>query len=240
MRKLAIIGAATVGAAAAIAVTASLSVAATGGSAAPAPAAGTSVDAQLDAAAVAAGQPDLFAAKGGPFRFSMVRSANAEQINCLPKAQADVTITQRGPVEVMRVRADGLPAKTDFDLFVIQVPNAPFGLSWYQGDLESDEHGHADQTYVGRFSDETFTVAPGTAPAPVEHHSPIADADHNPVTAPVHQFHLGVWFNSPADATKAGCQGAVTPFNGEHNAGVQALSTRNFADGNGPLRHVKS
>lgn len=67
----------------------------------------------------------------------------------------------------MRVSAKHLPPNTDFDLFVIQVPNAPFGISWYQGDL-------------------------------------------------------------------------TTPFNGEHDAGVQALSTQNFPDQAGPLRQVHS
>jgi hypothetical protein len=192
----------------------------------------------LAGAAFGSGQAD--ASGPHPVKFSMVRSANAQAIGCLSKATATVTITQQGAVEKMRVRATGLPKSTDFDLFVIQVPNAPFGLSWYQGDLESNKYGKADQTYVGRFSNETFSVAPGVAPAPVLHKTPFPDAASNPATAPVHQFHLGVWFNSAADAAKAGCQPTVTPFNGEHNAGVQALSTRNFPDGAGPLSHVHS
>jgi hypothetical protein len=48
-----------------------------------------------------------------------------------------------------------------------------------------------------------------------------------------------VWFNTPADAIKAGCPGDVTPFSGEHAAGIQALSTRSFADLQGPLQDVK-
>lgn len=36
----------------------------------------------------------------------------------------------------MRIRAWGLPKNTDFDTFVIQAPNFPFGVSWYQGDLQ--------------------------------------------------------------------------------------------------------
>jgi hypothetical protein len=51
-------------------------------------------------------------------------------------------------------------------------------------------------------------------------------------------YHLGLWFHAPIDATNAGCSGAVTPFNGHHNAGIQALSTRNFPDDHGPLRHI--
>jgi hypothetical protein len=61
----------------------------------------------------------------------------------------------------------------------------------------------------------------------------------NPETAPVHTYHLGLWFNSPQDAAAAGCPGAETPFNGEHNAGVQVLNTSNFPDDHGPLRALE-
>jgi hypothetical protein len=47
--------------------------------------------------------------------------------------------------------------------------------------------------------------------------------------------HLGLWFDSPVDAARAGCGDTVTPFNGVHNAGVQALSTRQFGDLTDPL-----
>ena len=36
---------------------------------------------------------------------------------------------------------------------------------------------------------------------------------------PVHKYHVGLWFNSPKTAAKAGCGSTVTPFNGTHNAG---------------------
>src|SRR6059036_44133 len=60
-----------------------------------------------------------------------------------------VTITPLGPVEVMRVNVNGLPANTEFDFFVIQVPKGPFGLSWYQGDIETDEDGEGRQKFIG-------------------------------------------------------------------------------------------
>ncbi len=145
-------------------------------------------------------------------------------------------IRSLGPVERMRVDAEGLPASTDFDLFVIQVPNGPFGLSWYQGDLESNAAGEASGMFVGRFNTETFIVAPGSTAAPKVHD---ADATSNPATAPVHTFHLGLWFNDPKDAAAAGCPSTVTPFNGDHTAGIQALSTRNFTDDQGPLRQLE-
>src|SRR5262249_49687409 len=135
--------------------------------------------------------------------------------------------------------ADHLPPRTDFDFFVIQVPNAPFGVSWYQGDLQSDDTGRAHGEFIGRFSIETFTVAPGVAPAPVVFNNAFPDASSNPPFNPIQMSHLGLWFNSPKDAVAAGCASATTPFNGPHNAGVQALSTRNFPDQSGPLRNIQ-
>jgi hypothetical protein len=162
----------------------------------------------------------------------------AAQANCLQYATGRVTISSLGPVENMHVEVNGLPPNTDFDFFVIQVPKAPFGLAWYQGDIETDDHGNGVGDFTGRFNQETFIVALGAAPAPVLHHSPIPDAETNPPTGPVHTFHLGLWFNSPHDAVQAGCPGTVTPFNGEHNAGVQVLNTSNYPDDQGPLRHL--
>jgi hypothetical protein len=43
---------------------------------------------------------------------------------------------------------------------LIQVPDAPFGLVWYQGDLVSDGKSNAKVTYIGRFSVESFIEAP--------------------------------------------------------------------------------
>ncbi len=170
--------------------------------------------------------------------FDMVRSAASVKANCLHGAEAHVTITSQGPVETMKVWASHLPKNTDFDLFVTQVPNAPFGVSWYQGDLNTDSHGNGHGTFVGRFSIETFAVAPGAAPAPVVFHGPFPDASVNPPFNPIQMYHLGLWFNSPKDAAAAGCANVTTPFNGEHNAGPQALSTRNAPNNFGPLRKI--
>ena len=168
--------------------------------------------------------------------FQMVVSKGAAA--CMPGALAKVTIESQGPVEVMKISAAGLPPDTDFDLFTLQVPNAPFGLAVYQGDLDSDRTGHAHGKFIGRFSVETFVVAPGAAPAPVVFNNAFPDASTNPPTNPVQLYHLGLWFNSPQDAKAAGCPATVTPFNGEHDAGIQALNTSNFPINFGPLFHV--
>lgn len=177
-------------------------------------------------------------------RFNMVVSQGAK--TCLPKASARVTVRSIGPVELMSVEVTGLPPKTDFDFFVIQVPKAPFGLSWYQGDIVTDGRGRGRGEFIGRFSIETFIVGPmpppgvGPTPAPVVHTSPpFPDAASSPPTGPVHTYHLGLWFNSPNDAAHAGCPNTVTPFNGDHTAGIQVLNTSNFPDDHGPLRDLQ-
>ena len=175
-------------------------------------------------------------------QFPMIRSAAALAANCLPNAHGEVTVVSLGATEQMDVDVEGLPPGTEFDFFVIQIPNAPFGLAWYQGDIETDAQGEGHQLFVGRFNIETFIVAqpPGGQPAPVVHNQPpFPDASSNPATEPIHTFHLGLWFGSPAAAQAGGCPNTVTRFNGEHNAGIQALSTRNFGKLNGPLKQLR-
>ncbi|MFO1353097.1 MAG: hypothetical protein U1F68_21435, partial [Gammaproteobacteria bacterium] len=171
--------------------------------------------------------------------FDLARSAKIVGAKCLLNAKGHVFINSLGPAEIMQVNVEGLPANTDFDFFVIQLPNAPFGLSWYQGDIETNRNGQGHGTFIGRFNIETFIVAPGSGIAPQVHDNAFPDEDSNPATGPVHTFHLGLWFNAPADAVRAGCPGDVTPFNGEHDAGIQVLSTRNFPDARGPLIGLK-
>ena len=180
--------------------------------------------------------PILAMAKDESFTFDMIVSAGAKA--CLPNASGRVTITPVGSVEIMDVSVEGLPPSSEFDFFVIQVPKSPFGISWYQGDIETDKHGRGHQHFVGRFSIETFSVAPGSAPAPVVFNGPFPDASLNPPFNPIQMYHLGLWFGSSEAAGAAGCPATVTPFNGEHNAGIQVLNTSNFADDQGPLRHV--
>ena len=171
--------------------------------------------------------------------FALDRSPGIVNAHCLKKAKGFVKVTQEGPVEVMKVWLEGLPPHIDLELFVTQVPNFPFGLSWYQGDLETDSKGRAHGVFVGRFNIETFVVAPGEADAPAVHDGPFPDAETNPVTGPVHTFHLGIWFDDPHDAAKVGCPDVVTPFNGEHDAGVQLFNTARFPDDAGPLSQLQ-
>lgn len=178
------------------------------------------------------------ASAAGNLFFKMQPSQGA--LTCLPTATGSVTVSSLGPIENMHVIVRNLPPNTNFDFFVIQTPEAPFGLSWYQGDIETDANGVGVADFVGRFNVETFIVAPGSDVAPSVHKTgTFSDAASNPSTAPVHTFHLGLWFNSPTDAVNAGCKPTVTPFNGDHHAGIQVLNTAQFAKNWGPLARLK-
>lgn len=159
------------------------------------------------------------------FTFNLVPSPNIAA--CLPDASGKVTITPGKQNDVMKVSISGMPANAGFDLFVIQQPLAPFGVSWYQTDVNANAYGNGNATVQGVFDVETFSVSPGGTAT----------------FAPTHQYHLGLWFNNPQTPFKLGCEpGAtsptVTPFNGEQHAGVQALNTSEFPTDAGPLSNV--
>jgi hypothetical protein len=168
--------------------------------------------------------------KRASFSFDLATSTGAAA--CLPDARGEVRITERGENQEMDVFVAGLPADTTFTVFVLQLPHAPFGLSRYEGDIETNHRGDGHASFIGKFSDETFILAPGTGGAPVLHAN---DANSNPATPPIHTFHLAMWFDSFVDAQDAGCAANRTSFNGDHTAGIQVLNTTNFPDLDGPL-----
>jgi hypothetical protein len=146
---------------------------------------------------------------------------------CLPHAGGHVTITTGSLNDTMKVNLHGMSANTGFDLFVIQQPTAPFGVSWYQSDIQTNDNGFGSATVQGIFDAETFSVSPGGTTT----------------FAPTHQYHLGVWFNDPNVPFNLGCEPgatmpAVTPFNGEQHAGIQVVNTAQFPVNAGPLSHV--
>lgn len=160
------------------------------------------------------------------FTFNLVPSPGITK--CLPHARGTATITPGSLNDELTVHVAGLAPNTEYDLFVTELPNKPFGISWYQSDLETNEHGEGSVSVRGIFDKETFTVSTG-----------------GPTTTfrATHQFHLGLWFNDPAVPFKLGCEpGAtspiVTPFNGEQHAGIQVLNTSTFPDNAGPLSRV--
>jgi len=169
----------------------------------------------------------LGVATAGEKVFNMVPSSAAIKA-CLPQASGEVTIETGDLNDKMEVRVRGLAPNTEYDLFVIEVPNSPFGISWYQSDLQTDENGRGHAKVRGVFDVETFSVSLG---GPTVSFSP------------THQYHLGLWFDDPQVPFDLGCEPgrttpAVTPFNGEQHAGIQVLNTGNFPDNAGPLSQI--
>ena len=161
----------------------------------------------------------------GAFTFALVPSPGIK--SCLPHAGGRVTIIPGSQNDTMQVSIFGMPRNADFDLFVIQQPLKPFGVSWYQTDVNADRHGFGHATVRGVFDAETFSVSPGGTTT----------------FAPTHQYHLGLWFNNPSTPHNLGCEpgvakAIVTPFNGEQHAGIQVLNTSEFPVNAGPLSHV--
>jgi hypothetical protein len=169
--------------------------------------------------------------------FKMVRSKAAVDDNCLKGAKAHVDVrTTPTNQQVLDVSVKDAPKNTEFELFVTQQPNSPFGISWYQSDFDTNNQGNGEVQARGIFSEELFAVAPGVVKAPQVDD---LDAKKNPEFKPVHTFHLGLWFGSPEEAKDAGCSDTVTPFDGDHTAGIQAFSTRNFPKLEGPLGEIQ-
>jgi hypothetical protein len=147
-----------------------------------------------------------------------------------------------GTFENLEVVVHGLPANTDFVIFNIQIPNAPFGLAWYNGDILTDETGTGVINLVGRFSKGTFIVSQKALPSANIFPSPPAVLPQSKTGAqvdPVQIYHLGIWFNDHNDAIKAGCPGNQTPFTSNHDAGIQILNTGTFPDNAGPLLQIQ-
>jgi len=186
-------------------------------------------------AGVAMAQTSKPPAKPALKQFKMVRSASLGN-KCLKGASANVRVTDAGQGnQNLYVTLNKAAKNTEFTLFVIQQPNSPFGVSWYQGDIATDNKGSGTGHFVGIFNSEVFAISPGVVKPPKVDKK---DAKKGVQFDPIHTFHLGVWFADPKDAAKAGCTNTVTPFDGDHVAGVQALNTSNFKQG-GPLGTIK-
>lgn len=140
-------------------------------------------------------------------------------------------IVQRGELnDVLILRAHHIKPNLGFDLFTIQNTNLlangtvnpnfkNFGLAWYQTDVQADSNGDAEVAIKTILLDQIFGFDPSSG------------------LEPTHTFHVGFWFNKPEDAAPCGFNPAdPTPFNGEQNAGPNAMiSLPNSVTDLGPL-----
>ena len=147
--------------------------------------------------------------------------ANPAIASCLHNATASAQVFRGQFNDAMVLTLSGFPGEIDFDVFTVQNNTNPFGLAWYQSDVDTDESGNGSVTIRTILLDQIFGFSSGSNPLP-----------------PTNTFHVGFWFNNPADAVRLGCTPApvVTPFNGPHNAGPLAYITKSDPKtGLGPL-----
>ena len=118
-----------------------------------------------------------------------------------------------GPAKNARHRQPR-PKNTEFQLFVTQQPNSPFGISWYQSDFETNNQGHGEVNAIGIFAEELFVVAPGSVTAPQ------VDALTPRRTRPSNRCTPTILDCGSAPHRRPGCRlpCTVTPFDGGHNA----------------------
>jgi hypothetical protein len=166
-------------------------------------------------------------------RFQMF--VNRAELNCLkssdnPRHQpsVDVRVDRGDDNDTMTLRLRDFKPDLQFDLFTVQNSNqnadgspvagfTNFGLAWYQSDIHVSHAGTATVRVKTILLDQIFGFDPAVG------------------LNPTNTFHVGFWFNDPADAAACGFTG-TTPFNGEHNAGPLAFITRpNATTTLGPL-----
>ena len=164
---------------------------------------------------------------------------NPKFVSCLgvpggPTPTARVTVYRGKLKDTLVLSAQNIRPGVAFDMFTVQRTNllsdrtvdpaftGSFGFAWYQSDLQANREGKINATIKTVLLDQIFGF----------------DSElSNP--APVNTFHVGFWFNNPADATVDGCAFDIThptPFNGEHQAGPLAMISVPNADTKlGPL-----
>ena len=92
-----------------------------------------------------------------------------------------------------------------------------FGMAWYQSDVEVKDDHRSFTSIRTILTDQIFGF------------------DSAVGLPPTNTFHVGFWFNDPADVVDCNFAGPPTPFNGEHDAGPLAMISVPETTGLGPL-----
>src|SRR5262249_28740449 len=153
---------------------------------------------------------------------------------------AKVTVSRGTANDVMVVEMRNFKPGADFDLFTIERTNlkpdgsadanfkGSFSLAWYQSDIHVGPDGKAEAVVKSILLDGIFGFDADPIPGSVT---------GAPLVPPTHTFHVGFWFDKPADAVACGFDPTKpTPFNEEHQARPNAMiSVPDPVSGQGPL-----
>lgn len=139
--------------------------------------------------------------------------ASAAVARCLPDAKADVTVLHKEDtlgIDTLHLDARGLPSDTDFAVFLTSADafaSPPFGAVEYIGDFTTNAAG------IGSLKVDAI-IAEAFVSTLVSGSRVRADLDH-----------LVFWFADPAQANAACGLTAITPFDGDGQAGPAAMSS---------------
>jgi hypothetical protein len=138
--------------------------------------------------------------------------SNEQLAKCLPKVKVDVSVALETDVkgfDTFDVNVTGGPANTAFTVFLLEIPAAPFGAAEYIGDVFTDKYGKG-HTQLKLIVEEAFS-------------STLVGKER----VRKELGHVGMWFAEPAgdDFCLGAGQGAVTPFDGDNEAGVQVFNS---------------
>jgi hypothetical protein len=131
--------------------------------------------------------------------------------NTRPVAPVEaVPPTDQVGFDSFEIEARHLPPNRSFTVFLLETATSPFGAAEYIGDFTTDRRGNAKNEF-------RLIVAEAFSSQIVN------GARHR-----VDLNRIGVWFADPEDDFCLGPGGgAVTPFDGDNEAGVQAFNSRN-------------
>ena len=140
--------------------------------------------------------------------------SSAQLGQCMPDATLDVTVeltTEKTGFDSFAIHAHKLPPNRAFTVFLLEQAGAPFGAAEYIGDFTTNKNGDGDNTFR-LIVQEAFS-------------STLVNGQR----VRVDLNRVGVWFADPADDDfcLGPNMGAVTPFDGDNEAGVQAFNSAN-------------
>lgn len=148
-------------------------------------------------------------------RFDLV-PASDPIANCLPNASAEVTLFSKEEiqgVDTLDLKAEGLTPNTTFAVFLTELPIAPFGAVEYIGDFTTNSAGRGSMR-ADTIVDEAFS-------------SQVVNGQR--VRKELN--HVVMWFADP-NADEGCVPGSgPSPFDGDAEGGVAALSSKNLLPG---------
>jgi hypothetical protein len=150
-----------------------------------------------------------------PSRFDLVPASDAIA-NCesMPNPAATVAVFSREDVrgvDTLDLHAEGLRPNTTFAVFLTEMPVPPFGAVQYIGDFTTNAAGRGS-VRVDAIIDEAF-------------------AFNNITGVRTDLNHIVFWFADPDDDEDCVPGSAPTQFDGDGEAGVAAMSSKNFLPG---------